>query len=91
MSEHLDPAAEYRTRLAERQARVADAEGRAGRIANARLAVFLLGVAAVYLAVGPRTVPGWLTLVPAVLFVALVVVHDRLLRQLARAPRRHVL
>jgi hypothetical protein len=81
------PEAEYAARLAERSARAARLLAREKRLSNARLGVFLAGLAVAGLVFGARLVPG-IWLVPPVLgFVALVVWHDRVIRARQRADR----
>jgi hypothetical protein len=81
------PAEEYARRLADRRTRAGELARRDRLLSNARLATFSAGAAAA-LAVffGKVLAPGWL-LPPAVLFVALLVVHDRVIRRRERAER----
>src|SRR5690349_19979462 len=82
-----DPREELRQRLDARRARIARLERDDARFAGARFAVFTLGAAAAVLAFRGRTLsPAWLP-TPAAAFRALVLLHDRTLRALARARR----
>lgn len=83
----VDPLAEYRVRLNQRQSEV-DRLSRADRaLANWRLGVFGIGAAlAALIFVAGSPSPWWL-LAPTVVFAALVVVHDRVLRRLEQARR----
>jgi hypothetical protein len=81
------PAEAYARRLAERRA-VADALARSDRrLSNARLATFAAGVGAAGAVFFGRVLgPAWL-LPPVVLFLALVLAHDRVIRRRERAER----
>ena len=83
----MSPLAEYQTRLADRQ-QVAERESKAfRRIGNLRLAVGIAGVIVCFFVFGETVVPPiWLTL-PFVLFIALVVMHARIVERLERANR----
>ena len=81
-----DPAAEYRRRRDARQAAVAAAERRSSMLSYARVVAFLLAVAAVWAAATHRA-PGAVIPAPLVLFVALIVIHDRAERARRRALR----
>jgi len=82
-----DPAAEYRAALEARRREGADARRRARRIANARLVVFAVGGVALWLVAVEHSISGaWLGLA-ALVFAALVVVHDGVLRGSERARR----
>ena len=83
----LNPEAAYRERLAARQAAVERLERGDARIANARLAVFVAAVAVAWLAFGRGAFSAWWLIVPGAAFVALLVIHDRLLTARARAAR----
>jgi MutS domain V len=62
-------------------------KARARLVSNARLLCFLLFAAVGWMAFGTHLLArGW-TLAPAAIFVALVILHDRLLRREARAGR----
>ncbi len=78
---------EYEQRLAARRTDANAARRRATRISQARLAVFALGVVVAGIALGAKRIdPRWL-LAPALAFVALVALHDRVLR--LRDAREH--
>jgi hypothetical protein len=77
-------AAEYEQRLSARLRERTGLETRARWISHARLVVFLLGLATLWLAYGPHTLAPWTPGPPVVLFVALAVWHDRVLRGIAR-------
>src|SRR5512138_660036 len=82
-----DPRAVLEERRAARAAAVAGLERRDARIALGRLAAFAALLAVGIAAFGfHRLHAGWLAL-PAAAFLALVVLHDRALRSLARARR----
>jgi hypothetical protein len=82
-----DPRAEIAARLSLHQARVAALDRADQRVAQARLAVFVAALVVAWLAFGVgRLHPAWLG-APAAAFVALVVVHDVVLRRRARARR----
>ncbi len=81
-----DPAAEYRRRRDARQGAVAAAERRSTVLSYARVVAFVLTVAGVWAAATHRA-PGLAIVVPLVLFVALIVVHDRAERARRRALR----
>lgn len=71
----------YESRLAARRADATAARRSATRISHARLAVFGLGVALAGIAFGAgRLDPRWL-LAPGLGFIALVILHDRVLRR----------
>jgi hypothetical protein len=72
----VSPADEYRQRREARRADVAAAERRSSQLSWARVAAFALTVAAIWMAAIHRA-PGSLVAVPVVLFIALVVLHDR--------------
>jgi hypothetical protein len=78
--------AEYGARRDERRARVVEVEAQERRLSNARLAVFTAGVALVFAAWLLELSAAWL-LVPAIAFVVLVVVHERVRRRGDRARR----
>lgn len=79
-----DATAEYERRLAERRREATRLDARARWISHARLAVFLLGLATLWLAYGPHTLAPWTPGPPVVGFVLLAVAHDRTLRRTAR-------
>ena len=74
-------------RLQERRARAAWCERRDARVAGARLVVFTAGAALAGSWAWTRALSAWWILLPAAGFVALVVLHDRVLRDLGRARR----
>ena len=81
------PASTYGARLTARRAEAAALDQRADRISLARLFVFLAGVAVAGGAVfGGWLSGGWIAL-PALAFLVLVVVHDRVLLARDRAER----
>jgi len=81
-----DPSAEYRRRRDARRSDVVAAERRSTQLSYARVAAFALLIAGVWAAATHRA-PGVAALVPLVLFIALVVVHDRADRARRRALR----
>lgn len=81
------PASVYRTGEDGAKVQVAFWSGRAALVSNLRLACFAVFALVAWLAFGTRSLPAaWLVL-PGIAFVALVVVHDRVLRRAARALR----
>lgn len=81
------PRAEYSRRLAERRHSLARLQQLERRLADARLAVFTLGVALLGLALWAGRVSWLWTLAPGVVFVVLVVVHARIARSTGGAAR----
>lgn len=82
-----DPAAVYRAAREEREQQASDGERRARQIANARLAVFLVGVVVAWGVVADRIASSLWVGLAAGLFVGLVVLHDGVLRRVAHARR----
>lgn len=80
------PREAYEARRRARQAVVERLDRADARIANARLAVFLAAGGVAWLA-WARGLSWWWLLLPGAAFVALLVVHDRLLVRRARAAR----
>ncbi len=77
----------YESLLASRRVDAIAARRSAARISNARLAVFALGVVLAGIAFGTgRMDPRWL-LAPGLGFIALVVLHDRVLRRAENRER----
>ncbi len=83
----LDPRAEYQQRLEARRRIVEHHDRLHIRLGNLRLAVALLGAAMAWMAFAERSWPSWLLAGPVVVFVALAVVHERILRARAKAER----
>lgn len=82
-----DPATEYAERLDARREALALAERTDRRFSNARLFVFAAFAVTGGVAYASEAVSGFWTLVPLVLFAALVVWHDKAVRRLERARR----
>ena len=82
----VTPADEYRQRLRERQATLARWNAIDARVSYARLATFAAGAALAVLIWG-NIVTGWVLVAPVVVFVALVMYHDRVLRARDAAAR----
>jgi hypothetical protein len=81
------PPAEYPVRLGLRRQRLAVCARRERVVGFARIAAFLVGLAVAWLAFGWGMLSaGWL-LLPVVIFVALLLVHDRIRHALNRARR----
>jgi MutS-like protein len=80
------PAAVYAALLSERQRDAAELEGANARFAYARLAIAIIAAAVVWLALSNGYSILWV-LLPAGAFVALMMAHERLLRQLKRRKR----
>ena len=76
---------EYTRRLAERRASLEKLESRHNRLADIRLGVFAVGLALAGAAWAWDSVAAFWVVLPAVLFVALIVFHERTLRAKARA------
>ena len=82
-----DPRSIYDARLAERRARIAAGERRHRVLGYWQLAAAAAGAALVWMALVERTLSILWVLAPLAAFVALVAVHDRLLRSLDRRRR----
>jgi hypothetical protein len=83
----MDPRTEYSTRLDDRRARADGLAQRERTIGNVRLLVFVAATVIAVLVFGYHAVSaGWLGL-PAVVFLALVVHHDRVIKERRRADR----
>ena len=79
------PRQAYQDRLQQRTNALQALEGTEKRLSNARLLVFVAALAlGGYMLWGDRLHPAWLTL-PGLIFLVLVVVHDRIIRRLERA------
>jgi hypothetical protein len=83
----VNPRAEYQNRLAERQAVAAREETRFRRIGNARLATGILGVIVAFFVFGETVLAPWWLTIPVAAFLALVVIHARVVERLERAQR----
>lgn len=81
------PRAEYEERLSHRRDEQARHARRADTLSHARLAVFVLGAALAWLAFFAGRLPAWTPFLALPFFIALVVRHDRTLRQARRAGR----
>ena len=82
-----DPRTEYARRLSERAATTAWHDRAHFLVSNLRLGVVAIAALMLYLVLAPRTVaPAWL-LAPALVFVALMIWHARVLNALDRARR----
>src|SRR4030042_851957 len=82
------PQAEYERRRADRLDRLNRTARRCGRLADARGGVFLIAAVLAVYAFRSEVVPLTVVLLPAVLFIVLVVVHrrcERTRQQLTRA------
>jgi hypothetical protein len=82
-----DPRAEYSKRLASRQRALARAGRREVVLGNARVLVFVLAAVLAWLAFYQQSVSPWLVAPAGLLFVVLLLWHDRVNRALARARR----
>jgi len=82
-----DPRAFYSQRLQERRADIARRELRHQRLSYARLAAVVTALAVVWLALAQHAFSILWVLVPGALFVALIVIHERLLRVIERLRR----
>ncbi|TDI46768.1 MAG: DNA mismatch repair protein MutS [Acidobacteria bacterium] len=81
------PAEIYQQRLAAREQEAALLDRRHLILSNARLAVFLTGAALSWLAWISHLFSGWWVLAPVIIFIALAVAHDGVLRRRSRARR----
>ncbi len=81
------PAQEYAARLGRRSERARKLALLERRISNSRLLVFIAGVAIAWAAIDARAMSPWWIAAPFLLFVALLFVHDRVIRQRRRADR----
>lgn len=83
----ISPHAEYTRRLEARRAAVARHEGRHRTLGNLRLLVVLAALGIAWLALARGLFSAWWLLAPAAVFVALAVVHERVLRERRAAER----
>ncbi len=81
------PAQSYRTGRDGATVQAAFWQARGRLVSNARLACFAVLLVVAWLAFGTRSLAAAWLLLPAVAFVALVVVHDRVLARASRAQR----
>ena len=79
------PLEVYTRRREDRQRRAARLGRRERLVGNARVGLFLGGLALLWLVLGPGAVSGWWLLLPAGAFSALLVWHERLTRAWYRA------
>jgi hypothetical protein len=79
--------AEYQRRLKERRATQALYDRRHRLLGNVRVALFLLALLMAGLAFGKSLFSAWWLLLPLLLFLAVTVVHDRVIQKLRRARR----
>ena len=82
-----DPRTRYSQLLQERRAEIARREQRNQRLSYARLAAVVCGLAVVWLALARQAFSILWVLAPAAIFVALIVIHERLLRVIERLRR----
>jgi len=78
---------EYERRLGARRETAAVGSRRAAIVANLRLLVFVTGAVMAWLVFGSKVLAGGWLVPPVLLFVALLVAHDRLLSERDRALR----
>jgi hypothetical protein len=83
----LDPLNEYRQRLARWRGEHAGSEMLHRRLGNARLASGVVTVIVAALSLGAGRISPWWILLPIVALLVLVVIHDRVDRDLRRAAR----
>lgn len=83
----MDPHAEYTQRLNARLAEAALEERRHRMLGNVRLVVALAAAGLAWLAFGRHLLSGWWLLVPGAGFVALMGIHERVIRARDRAAR----
>jgi hypothetical protein len=84
-----DPKAEYMRRLESRRAAEAEQDLWHRRIGNLRFSVAVLAAILVWLSFKSKLVAFWWLALPAILFLILVIVHDRV-RQLHRRLKRAI-
>ncbi|MCC6860549.1 MAG: hypothetical protein IT158_18425 [Bryobacterales bacterium] len=82
-----DPRREYRHRLEERSAEVGRRDRQHIWIGNARLGVAVLAAVLAWLAFSAEGISGWWLLAPLAVFIALAMVHERVLRLRATGER----
>jgi len=82
-----DPRSEYAERLAARRAWAEREQRRHIQIGNARLVLFLIAAWIAWAAFGRGWLAGWWLVVPAAAFVAVVVYHERVIRDRECAQR----
>jgi MutS domain V len=83
----VNPAAEYSNRLQSRTAAHHRYERLHRRIGNIRLAVGIAAVAIGFFVFGTAAISPWWLVAPVVVFIALAVVHARIIAQRERASR----
>jgi MutS domain V len=81
MVERLDPVTAYHARLDHWRGQFERAQKSFRTIGNWRLATAVAAAILAWLAFGKDTASGWLLLVPLAIFIALVVVHERVARR----------
>src|SRR5262245_16206543 len=86
-SAFMDPSAEYRKRLSLRKGVLGQSRYRGRMVSYLRLAVSLLFLVMLWLILFMKAIPAWYSLGPVLVFVVLVVYHDRLRRIESRASR----
>src|SRR5947209_6487355 len=82
-----DPRSTYARLLAERRGEIAAREARHRKLGHAKIAVAAAGVALVWFALAQGGAIILWVLVPAAVFVALVVIHEKLLAETERRRR----
>jgi len=85
METKYDPRKEYIARLNARETAAKQLDTFENRIANARLVVFLAGLALLWLAYAFEAVSYWWLAVPAAVFIGLMIQHELTLRKKAAA------
>ncbi|HEX6003644.1 MAG TPA: hypothetical protein VFZ14_06585, partial [Burkholderiales bacterium] len=80
-------AAEYRRRLHAHEARIARLDWLSGRISTVRITLAIAEIAAIWWSVHSTTAPGFIWLVPLVLFAAAVFYHSRIRHARAQTDR----
>jgi MutS domain V len=81
------PLEEYAARQAKWRARQALSQRQFIRIGNWRLGLAVVAIALAWLAFGSNLISGWWLLVPAALFIALVIWHERVMAERAFSQR----
>lgn len=81
------PEATYEKRLGEHRERATALAARDRRFSRMRLATFLVGAVAAFLAFGTRDIASFWLVPVVLLFISLLVAHDRVIRRKSRAER----
>ena len=83
----MSPLAEYQARIDDRRRASARLEKQFRRIGNARLAAGIAAVSVAFFVFGEVWISAWWLVLPLAVFLALVIVHARVVERLGRANR----